>query len=70
MAKAAQQLIREARQATEAIAVGPFTPIVLERYELIGGESGVRLGFPVETNTGRAGIAWSHIPHCANVQPT
>lgn len=52
-------LVRRARNECEAIAVGPFTPIVLERYEWIGGERGVRLGYPSETVEGRACIVWT-----------
>lgn len=53
-------LIQRARSACEAIASGPFTPIVLERYEWIGGERGVRLGYQSNTASGWASIVWTH----------
>lgn len=52
--------MRRARLDCEAVAVGPFTPIVLERYTFIGGERGVRLGMPTQTEDGRGAIIWTH----------
>lgn len=56
----AQTLIRMARLVCEAVAVGPFTPIVLQRYEFIGGERGFQLGYPSSTVDGRGCVVWSH----------
>lgn len=56
----AQILIREARTACEAVAVGPFAPVVFERYNFIGGERGWLLGYPTETAEGRSAIVWTH----------
>lgn len=54
-------LMRRARTACEEVATGPFTPIVFERYEFIGGERGVRLGRPIEFDDGRLfGIDWTN----------
>jgi hypothetical protein len=55
----AQTLIREARNECAAVATGPFTPIVFERYEYIGGEQGWRLGYPTEVVSGLPAIVWS-----------
>jgi hypothetical protein len=63
MAKqSAQQLIRTARMAAEANAVGPFTPVVIEPYSFIGGERGFLLGYPSESETGSACVVWTHKP--------
>lgn len=53
-------LMSRARQACEDVALGPFTPLVFERYEFIGGERGVLLGYPTESLDGRPGICWTH----------
>lgn len=53
-------LMRHNRMECEAVALGPFTPIVLERYHFIGGEQGVRLGYPSETVSGHGCIVWDH----------
>ena len=53
-------LMRLARMDCEAVAEGQFTPIVLERYEFIGGERGVTLGYPSETGSGHGCIVWTH----------
>lgn len=58
-AQSSQELMRAAHSAAQAVAEGPFTPVVFERYEYIGGERGVRLGVPTETATGYAGICWT-----------
>ena len=58
MSAQARVLIQRARQACEAVAEGPFTPLVFERYEYIGGERGWRLGYPIEC-IGGPGICWS-----------
>ena len=60
----AQALIAEARREAEKLAAGPFTPVVFERYEFIGGERGVRLGYATETEDGQACVRWDH--RCAN----
>lgn len=52
-------LMRQAQMACAAVAAGPFTPIVIERYEHIGGERGYRLGRPTQTQSGRGGICWT-----------
>jgi hypothetical protein len=55
----ARELIQQARRACAAVAEGPFTPVVFERYEYIGGERGWRLGYPSETIGGFGCICWS-----------
>lgn len=50
--------MQRARAECQAVALGPFTPVVFERYEYIGGERGWRLGYPIECGGG-PGIAWS-----------
>jgi hypothetical protein len=57
--KPAQTLMRLARAACEAIAEGPFTPIILERYEFIGGERGTLLGHESLTATGSRCMIWT-----------
>jgi len=53
-------LMQRARSACEAVASGPFTPIVLERYEWIGGERGWSLGYQSSTRDGWACIVWTN----------
>ncbi|MFL9669011.1 hypothetical protein WIX39_018825 [Variovorax sp. AB1(2024)] len=53
-------LMQRAHSTCEAVASGPFTPIVLERYEWIGGERGVRLGYQSNTANGWTAIVWTH----------
>lgn len=56
-------LMQRARMACEAVAAGPFTPLVLKRYgPLIGGECGICLGYPSETVEGRGCLVWDHKP--------
>jgi hypothetical protein len=52
-------MMQRARLACAAIAAGPFTPVVFERYEFIGGERGWLLGYPSETVNGQGCIVWS-----------
>lgn len=59
MIKSAQRLMAESRHACMAVAVGPFTPVVFEPYEHIGGERGVLLGYQSETQTGAGCIVWT-----------
>ena len=47
---------QQARQSVNA--EGPFTPVVFERYEFIGGERGWRLGFATTTALGHSCICW------------
>jgi hypothetical protein len=49
----------ESRYACMAVAEGPFTPVVLEPYEHIGGERGVMLGYQSETQDGAGCIVWT-----------
>lgn len=56
----APALVRQARMECNAVAVGPFTPIVLQPYELFGGEHGYALGYPSETVSGHGCIVWTH----------
>lgn len=58
MATPGRVLIQRSRMACSAVAVGPFTPIALERYEFIGGETGMTLGYPSETVDGHSCIIW------------
>jgi hypothetical protein len=58
--KPAQQMMQEARNACQRVAEGPFTPVVFEYYELIGGEKGWALGYPSETVSGHGCICWTH----------
>lgn len=60
MKKSGQRLMMEAKTECERIAEGSFTPVVFERYELIGGEKGICWGYPSETSTGRTCIVWTH----------
>jgi hypothetical protein len=60
--KSAQQLMSEARYACMAVASGPHTPVVFEPYEHIGGERGVLIGYPSETQEGRGCIVWTSRP--------
>lgn len=55
-------LMRIARTEAAAIASGPFTPVVFERYEFIGGERGWNLGYPSETVCGYGCIVWDSKP--------
>ena len=59
--KSGPYAMQSARRACESEAVGRFTPIVLEKYEFIGGERGVLLGHPSETSEGRCCIVWTHL---------
>lgn len=54
----AQTLIFMSRMACDSVAVGPFTPIVFERYNRIGGDSGWILGYPSQTLSGFNCIVW------------
>lgn len=65
----ASTLIRSARSACEAVAVGPFTPIAFERYEFIGGERGWMLGYPSETLGGHGCIVWSSRSQWPAIRP-
>lgn len=58
MRQAASTLIRLARTACESVAEGPFTPVVFERFERIGGGVAVLLGFESTTAEGRRCIVW------------
>jgi hypothetical protein len=49
-----------AKQSQSADLPAPFTPVVFERYEFIGGERGVRLGYPTKTESGQTGMCWTH----------
>ena len=44
----------DARRACESVACGAFTPIVLERYAHIGGETGWALAYSSITIEGRS----------------
>jgi hypothetical protein len=55
-------LIHRARMDCAVVAEGPFTPLVFERYEYIGGERGWLLGYPIECGAG-SGICWSDQAH-------
>ena len=62
-------LIRRARLECEAIAIGPFTPIVLQPYgPWIGGERGMLLGYPSEAVSGHGCIVWNHRAAIAKVE--
>ena len=54
----AQTLIALARRDCEAVAQGPFTPIVFVRREFIGGEREIGIGFLSSTTDGRSCIVW------------
>lgn len=54
MHKPAQVLMAQARRACAAVAQGDFSPIVLERYEWVTGETGWMLGRPNGN-----GITWT-----------
>jgi len=58
MKKSGQRLMMEAKLDCQRIAEGAFTPVVFERYELIGGEKGITLGYPTETINGSSCIVW------------
>ena len=60
--KSAQRLMSDARYACMAVAAGPYTPVVFEPYEHIGGERGVLLGYQSETQDGRGCIVWTSKP--------
>jgi hypothetical protein len=61
MTKSSQRLMAEARRACMEKAAGPFTPIVLEPFEWIGGERGVGIAYPSETVAGDACIIWNAV---------
>lgn len=60
MKKSGQRLMMEAKIECQRVAEGSFTPVVFERYELIGGEKGICWGYPSETVNGRGCIIWTH----------
>lgn len=60
MKKSGRQMMMEARIDCHRIAEGPYTPVVFERYEWIGGERGVTMGYPSETVNGQFCICWTH----------
>jgi hypothetical protein len=53
-------LIEQARRDAQAVAEGPFTPVVFERYEWIGHAPGWRVGYPTTTVDGHCCIVWKH----------
>lgn len=59
--KLAQRLMAEARRECMAKAEGPYTPIVFEPFEWIGGECGVAVAYPSETATGHTCIIWNPV---------
>lgn len=60
MVKNAQWEMLQSRIACEAAGAkkGEYTPIIFDRYELIGGQKGISLAYPSETIDGRACIIW------------
>ena len=53
-------LMRLARMDCDAVAHGPYTPLVFKPYEFIGGERGILLGYPSHTKCGAPMIVWDH----------
>lgn len=58
MKKSGLRMMQEARYACQAVAQGPFTPVVFDAYEHMDGEYGYLLGHPSETVSGQSCIIW------------